>query len=207
VPLRIGRLTVHLGDDRIRLSSFGRLAEAHLASVAGTADLEERGSELLRRRFPAELTATFVWDVCKWGNYPGIAGRVLKWNTPSDIARVMKSAVRHLPTGAVPGWAGAELRDALRCLNDLPGLGEPSFASKHLRILRPELCPVLDRLIAQSADYAADAEGYAQFARDCFHVASLLQEHKVPNPRARKGKQWYVADVESALFAAVQGWA
>jgi hypothetical protein len=49
-------------------------------------------------------------------------------------------------------------RAALAAVNQLCCLGRPSFASKHLRFLRPEHCPVLDSVLATTLGYRSSPE-------------------------------------------------
>jgi hypothetical protein len=85
------------------------------------------------------------------------------------------------------------------------GIGAPSFASKHLRFLRPDVCPILDSVIAGNLTYASTSAGYAQYAADCLEIARVLENNGVPNPVLRSDR-WRAADVDMALYAALQGW-
>jgi hypothetical protein len=95
---------------------------------------------------------------------------------------------------------------ALAALNQLHGLGRPSFASKHLRLIWPRWCPVLDRFIRYGLDYTYDPVGYRQFADDCAQLARSLTAAGVANPIPRNDDSWFVADVEAAIYTHLRGW-
>jgi hypothetical protein len=183
----------------VPLDDFARLGEAHRRSFPDTLQVEARGRHLIEQDFPEADTRAFVSAVCKWGKHPGISGRVLKHNNISAIRSALREALAHLENG------GAGLASALGRVNTLKHLGTPSFASKHLRFLRPDLCPVFDSLLREALPYPFDPEGYAVFARDCSALAAALVQRAVRNPYAREAGQWFVADVEAALYAQVKG--
>jgi len=88
-------------------------------------------------------------------------------------------------------------------MNVLNGLGSPSFASKHLRFLRPEVAPVFDSVLHKALPYSPDPTGYAEFGRDCTLLAEALTARGIPNAFQRKDARWFAADVEAALYAHV----
>ena len=175
-------------------SDFTKLVKHHLDNVPDTRELEHEASRLCATGFAEEQLASFIRKVCKWGNYPGIAGRVLKHNDLSTIRGRFISAINALNSD-IP-----DVQGALREINQIWGLGRPSFASKHLRFLRPDVCPVLDRTISKHLQYPLDEYGYKQFSDDCLRIAETLQQHGVSNPMGRESGKWFAADVEMALF-------
>jgi hypothetical protein len=94
---------------------------------------------------------------------------------------------------------------ALHEINRIKHLGRSSFASKHLRFLRPDVCPILDSIISGMLNYEFNARGYGQLSKDCLRVAKVLQAVGIPNPMHRDQGSWYAADVEMALFAYLKG--
>ena len=193
MPLTIRDRRAYFGIE-VPLDQFERLGRAHLKAYPRTPSVEEQGRLLLERGFREADAKAFVRAVCDWGGYSGISGRVLNRNSPSAICSSLKKAVQRLE--AEPPDCAAALSD----VNALKGLGTPSFASKHLRFIRPTLCPVFDSLLQEALPYSFDAQGYAAFAQDCRGLASALENANVPNPRRRA---WLVADVEAALYAYV----
>ena len=151
---------------------------------------------MARQDFPADDTAAFVKAVCKWGGYPGIGGRVLKDNAITTICSTLREALSSLAIG--PSTA-----KALTQMNVLRGLGTPSFASKHLRFLRPDICPVLDSILCDALPYSFDPDGYSDFCDDCASLTKALASSGIPNPN-RKAGIWFAADVEAALYQRVE---
>ncbi len=143
-----------------------------------------------------EALAEFIRGVCQWGKRPKTAERVLRGNPWPELQRRFERAIDAL-AGDAPN-----LQFALRQLVKIRYLGV-SFASKHLRLLRPDLCPVLDSLLSQKLGYPLKARGYRRFARDCRRVAQALERHRVKNPVPRPDGTWFAADVEMALYVYV----
>lgn len=171
-----------------------------LKQYSDTVDLEIQGSSLVEKNFPASETAAFIRAVCSWGGYAGVAGRILKQNPIATIATRFRAAVAALDASSPsPSSALAEV-------NKLRGLGTPSFASKHLRFLRPKLCPVFDSILRDRLPYPFDGDGYSDFAADCAGLAAILTANKTVNPHPRRESSWFSADVEAALFASVNDW-
>ena len=160
----------------IPLDRFSDLAAAHLTRVKHTADIEALGELLIKRRFPKTDAAEFVRRVCAWGGYAGVSGRVLKHNEPAEIRRSLSEAQGQLTTSP------PNIASALQAVNRLRGLCQLSFASKHLRFLCPDLCPVFDSFLQSALPYSLDAEGYAGFAGDCGRLAAELTRLGVRNP-------------------------
>ena len=165
-----------------------------------TVELEIQGCVLVEDDFPTAETAAFVRAVCSWGGYAGVAARILKQNPSVAIAERFRTAIASLDASSPsPGSALAEL-------NKLRGLGTPSFASKHLRFLRPKLCPVFDSILRDRLPYQFDVDGYSDFSADCAELAVSLTTKKTPNCHPERMSHWFSADVEAALFAHVNGW-
>ena len=178
---------------RLSLDSFPQLLQAHRDENPTTPEIEQLGQELAQRNFPEDMTTDFVRRVCEWGDYPGIWGRVLKNNLIETICQALRDALLSLATGPSPA-------KALTQVNALSGLGSPSFASKHLRFLRPDICPVLDSILHDLLPYSFDPDGYSEFCKDCRLLAKALAERRVANPIARQHGVWFAADVEGALY-------
>jgi len=159
--------------------------------------LEAQAQRLLALDFSEGQLADFIRAVCRWGGRPKTAEWVLGGNPWPELQRRFERAIDAL-MGDTPN-----LQFALRQLTKIRYLGA-SFASKHLRLLRPDLCPVLDGLLSEHLDYPLNARGYRRFARDCRRVAEALEQHKVSNPVPRPSGVWFVADVEMALYVQVK---
>lgn len=178
---------------QVPLSSFPAYLQAFLNKYKNTPGIETLGANLAVQNFPQPGTEDFVKKVCgEWGGYPGIGGRVLKRNSISDICQAFRDATSILSTTK-------SVADALIRVNKLRDLGTPSFASKHLRFLRPDLCGVYDSMLDEVLPYSFDAAGYSDFCDDLASVARDLVANGISNP-TRQGGAWFVADVEAALY-------
>jgi hypothetical protein len=175
---------------------FGDLVSRHLANVAQTEKLEADGRKLLTNGFEPQSLELFIRDVCKWGGYAGIAGRVLRRNDAAFIGE------RFYAAGEVLRLRNkAFLRDALAAINGVNQLGTPSFASNHLRFLAPMDCAILDSEIKARLGYDFNGFGYEKYSDDCRIVANALMESNIRNPLDRESEAWFVADVDMALTA------
>ena len=182
---------------------FPSLLEAFLQQNPSTPDLEQSGQHLKNANFGDEIELEqFIAEVCKWGGYSGIAARVIRHNGTGAIADAFRDAMDALATPT------PDIEAALTHAIDLQHLGV-SFASKHLRFLCPQCCPVLDSIISQrivsdpknGRRYPLTVPGYGEFARDCASIAAELTSDRSPHPPKLKRDVWYAADVEASLYA------
>ncbi len=194
MPLRATDTTIKVADNDVSPSVFTRLVEHYLVHVPLTREIEQEGLSIIQGCFPGDNLQHFIQRVCKWGGHPGIAVRILKRNRIEDIQEHFTHAMDAL-NKEIP-----DIVTALRTINRISGLGKPSFASKHLRFLRPDVCPVLDNLLSEALTYSLDTAGYKQFASDCLQVANTLQRYTILNPMRRTDKMWFAADVEMAIY-------
>ena len=181
----------------IPLSSFAGLLAAHQAKYTTTHEVEKQGAALALGDFTNANVREFVRAVCDWGGYSGIGGRILKRNDIGSIASALRSASLSLDA-VKPDYI-----NAMAALNSLNSLGTPSFASKHLRFLRPDICPVFDSLLQEVLPYSFDASGFAQFSEDCVRLANNLSGTGANTLSHRPTGKWFAADVEAAIFAYV----
>jgi hypothetical protein len=192
VPLTVLNGTAYFALP-ILLKDFPQLLRDHLNENPTTPQIESLGEQLIQLDFPPDKTTEFVKLVCgEWGGYPGIWGRVLKNNAITTICETLRTAVSFLAVGNISA--------ALTKVNELDGLGEVSFASKHLKFLRPDICVVFDSILHDALPYTHDPRGYAGFCDDCASLARVLTANQIPNPRARKGAIWFASDVEAAVY-------
>ena len=180
-------------NTEIAFLEFCDLVTDHLRCNPDTASIEKEALQLVLIDFTEQQLESFVRHVCKWGGYAGIAGRILNQNSIATIRKQFRNANGKL--------AIRDIQGALTDLNCVRGLGSPSFASKHLRFLRPEICPVMDSIISQRLNYSFTTQGYELFAGDCAKIGMFLEDNRVTNPMKRVDNKWYAADVEMALFA------
>ncbi len=175
-------------------SNFPRLVQRHLDNEPRTRGIEEQAKVLVAANFPEDELKAFIRQVCEWGNRQGIPSRVFNQNDPSEIRERFINAINAL------GSDEPNIQAAFCEITQIRQLG-PSFGSKHLRFLRPEVCPALDdKFISRQLGYALNASGYKRFSDDCLEIAEILQQRGISNPFRENGK-WLAADVEMALYA------
>lgn len=195
MPFEITEESVRIRESVVPFDDFGNLVERHLRRYRGTLTLERQATELMAANIPAEGLEQFIREVCRWGGYAGIGARVINDNRLNSIRGHFLAAVGCL-AAAIP-----RSDEALIEINLITGLGTPSFASKHLRFLRPDICPILDGINRRSLQYAFNPQGYRQLSEDCLCIAARLLDRQIVNPMNREDGRWFAADVEMATFA------
>ena len=149
---------------------------------------ERDGVELVQSNFSPELTDRFVREVCKWGGYAGVAGKVLRANRIEDVVSTMRVSYAATQEG--------DLERAISAITSLRGLAV-SFGSKHLKFLDPNNHVVLDRIIRERLGDPRTIGGYCEFNADC---ASLRDAVNGEGYRRSDGRPFRIADVEMAVF-------
>ncbi len=197
MPIQVDMNSITLGNETVPLANFGGLIERHLYHYPNTPNLESEGFRLKSSNFAEQELEAFIRHVCAWGGYAGIGGRIINQNSIVKISECFRLAMTKLEVD-IPDISGA-----LQEINSIRGLGTPSFASKHLRFLRPDICPILDSIISKSLDYPFDKYGYQELSNDCAKIAALLQSNQIANPRHRDNNEWYISDVEMAIFSSL----
>jgi hypothetical protein len=197
----------------------------HLQKVRGTRVVEASGRALMRSvaRLNAAAWLAFSRRVCRWGGKTGnrVYGQIRK-NSGPVIESGFSAALVNLRRGP------RNLLAAKHALKGIRGLGSFSYASKHLRMLAPEISPVLDEivdnsLVANSARYAGTPIegrflGYADFCQAKalqlksakVKLGDLLKKAELGSLRtATSAKEcaWTAGDVDMACFALIRGWA
>jgi hypothetical protein len=175
---------------------FTELVRRHPRSIDQTRSLERQGRRLLGGFVDEELIV-FVRRVSEWGGYPKTSQRVFECNDLSEVRRRFENAIHALTVD------DPHITFALRELRRIRGLGI-SFSSKHLRLLRPDVCPVLDSILSERLGYPLNVSGYKRFSDACRSVGKLLKERGIDNPMSRRDHEWYAADVEMAVYVFVR---
>lgn len=194
--LQINDQAITAAGKPVQAGAFTGLLERH-PQIEKTLSLEIEARQLLTSEFSREQLSGFIQRVCAWGGFPKTAERVLKQNTWPDLQRQFGSAAAALSLDP------PDVQKALRAVRRVRHLGV-SFASKHLRLIRPDVCPVLDSTLSDKLGYPLDSRGYQRFSDDCQKAAALLQQLGVRNPLDRDGGKWFAADVEMALFVYIK---
>lgn len=174
----------------IELDEFPFLLQQHRQSDPDTRAIEAAAARLVTEDFPDIGVSAFVRAVCKWGNYAGVAGRVLRQNSIREIASALRDAQRLA--------AKDHIAEALGRIVDLKALGV-SFGSKHLKFLDPHRAVVLDSVISNHLGYALTVDGYMEFLVDCSDIRDRVLAASVPFPFPQEGT-WRVSDIEMAIY-------
>jgi hypothetical protein len=186
---------IRLGNISIPKKDFPSLVERHLRQVPRTREIEAEAMHLISSHFSEQLLVTFIKSVCSWGGYPGIGGRVLRQN---DLFLVRQ---KFIETWKILSSTRPDAGEAMNRINEIKNLGSPSFSSKHLRFLYPQLCPVLDSIIREGIGiYHNNSTDYTKWSGDCLEIARNLKQNGILNPMNREAGKWFAADIEMAIF-------
>lgn len=195
--LQISKQSITVKGQPFEPALVPELIQRHPRGIESALQLEAQAQPIRRGRFLRQELRDFIRAVCAWGGYSKTAARVLGENPFPKVRRHFERAALAL------GQREPNIRWALRELSELRFLGV-SFASKHLRFLRPEICPVLDSVLSEQLGYPLDGRGYQLFAEDCLQIAEILRKRRVPNPFRRAGGVWFAAEVEMALYVFIK---
>ncbi len=200
MPVSITADSVLFGSKSIRARQFTGLVEAHLARVPGTKDLEAETVRLHSGHFDSPALSHFIRGVYRWGGHPQYAPGVFEHNDKVELQARFRDAAAMLEGET------CDVGAALAELNGIHGLGQPSYASRHLRFLCPRLCPVLDSKVKAVVGYEQSIDGYRRWAADSMTIARFLENHSIKNPMDRAQGAWFAGDVDMAVFAELNGW-
>jgi hypothetical protein len=139
MPVLVADQSVKIIRLSVPLDCFPALLAAHpeaqpQGGAPTTDQLEQHAVRYVAGRYQPDETADFVKAVCWWGNYAGVAGKVLRRNTSTTIADALRRGRDHVVAGRPA--------QAIASVIALEGLGV-SFGSKHLRFLAPAHAVVL----------------------------------------------------------------
>lgn len=186
-----------IADQTLSFADLPAWIHRHPQGIERALALEDQARRVVAADFPRRALKRWIGQVCSWGGYPRTAERLFQANTFREIQRRFQQAWdlldRERPL----------LQPAARELTHLRHLGL-SFASKHLRLLRPAFCPILDSLLSEALGYPATSKGYRHFAQACHKAADRLEVLGVENPVGRPTGAWYAADVEMGLYVYVK---
>jgi hypothetical protein len=178
-------------DFTVQLDELSRLLKIFNQREPNTRTIELQAERLVKDEFQsAGDLREFIKAVCKWRGYEGIADRVLKNNTESELSSSFRSAHFH-----------AIAHDDLAAIKSLLGLNgiAVSFASKHLKFLVPENAVVLDSIISKRLGYELTTEGYHVLLTDCRRILEKAVSAGLDYPGwGHNG--WRVSDIEMAIF-------
>jgi hypothetical protein len=196
----------------------------HLKEARGTREVEAQGRYLMNSNVAlcAADLLKFSWGVCKWGGKTGarVFGRIRR-NSEQTIVEGFTAAIAELR------HSNPDLLAAKQALGAIKGLGAFSYSSKHLRMLSPEISPVLDGVVdtflARNDTRCANSTierrflGYADFCRakadQLARAGVMLGDFLVPADLCKTKTtsdpskcRWTAADIDMACFAWLKGW-
>jgi hypothetical protein len=183
---------------QIPLRCYPCFHACHLANAQNTVAVEALGAAVITSGPGArgQLLPQFIQQVCHWGGRrgPSIAVRVLEPanNLPAERLARFNSAINALAAG--------NILTAINEIVSLYGFGI-SFGSKQLRMLRPDLCGVLDGLVREECGYANTPQSYVQYCLDCLGQATALNAAGI---FTSGGQPWNAGAVDMAVFAWIQ---
>ena len=210
--------SVCLGNSHvINMKRFTKLYEGFVGKGTGkdTAKIEEEGTSLLLKDNLSDekrikSTNEFARRVFRWG---GPTGNIVHWmvyhkrgnkNEAEDKVKEVVTNLAELLRDAKLKSAFDEefsnaLNEALKEVTSIYGL-DISYGSKILRMLLPEKAGAYDCILQEKFPLYLKS-GYAKFCGDCKEVAVALEKRDIKNKSIhRKNEEWFVADVEAAIF-------
>ena len=190
------------GRRKIPLRDFpSRFCQAVMEFNEGATDakvrtfaLEKEGARLARKGFADKKAASdFIHRVLTWGGAPGdfIRGRIEHFGTMPKIVASVAEALTLIKDDNFSGAMKVVVFPKPRGL-------DISFASKILRMLKPEIVGAFDGALLRHLPYTYSTAGWAQFCFDCKATADELEYRGIINPERKSGR-WFAADVEAVL--------
>lgn len=152
---------------------------------------EKLGQKLINSDFNIDLSLQFVRAVCLWGSDPRRGAKIIKRNSPEQIASALRRA--HLLTGQ------DKIVESLHEIVGLKGLSV-SFGSKHLKFLDLGRHVVLDSILSERLGYTRDEAGvgYMNWRAACQNFLKIISYENIAYPGT--GNSWRISDVEMAIF-------
>lgn len=192
----------------------------HLRRVRNTRTVEHSGRALMElQAFTIPMVRNFTEAVCIWGGKTGyrVLGRIRREHD-HIVLRSFQAARAAMLNKNIP--------QAMSSIQNIKGLGQFSYSSKHLRMLAPNQCAVFDNLVENfvhphmpHADRRTMFLEYCAFCRDkaieltsarvkLGDYASPCNGSDVEVEIDTTGSQsiWTAADVDMAIFAWIQRW-
>jgi len=175
------------------ISLIPNFVSLHLSVVPNTYHIEQQAKELIQQNFYHDRLLYFTKEIHAWGG------------TYRNLNKVLDSIK---PQYFIDSWAALcqtppQIGLALTSVMRVNGLGI-SYASKHLRFLKPDICPILDEIIHKQLKYSSSPNGYLKYSRDTKEICQMLENNKIVNPMNRDNQAWYCADVDMGIFAYIQ---
>jgi len=185
-----GNLLVTMHDLEMASSVFDftnlRFTENALSSALSYLDNDEKTQsvESLGRNLDfteGSQALKFSEAVCDWGRGHRVWGNLIrKHHSPERLGRLISSWLLSVTPQTSP-------IDAIAIGAEIKGLGV-SFASKHLRLYKPERFATLDDVLSKGLGYALNPQGFNLFISD---LHKLKVKHQLKHR---------IADLETGIF-------
>lgn len=186
-------ITVHdVDNSEVLIYEFGRFrfsASAYESALHWmfhedkiTDEVERLGQQVLSGGF--DTAYEFSRRVCEWGRGARVWGNLNRFYTQAALSQELRlwfSSLDSAQDDAIAVERGIAIK----------GLGV-SFASKHLRFLRPDSYAVLDEVLSLGLGFALNSAGYALFMQE---LRRFKHTNKIPHS---------IAQVEAAIFGLVR---
>lgn len=156
-------------------------------------DKDTKKTESFGQQFknkPKENVLKFSEEVCSWGRGQRVWANLKRLNKDSlenKLLNWLNMAIN------INDYNPSEIKKVIKAGDDIPGLGV-SFASKHLRMINPNVFPVLDDVLAKGLGFALNENGYVLFIKN---INTFKKQYNIPE---------YIraADIEMVLFLMVR---
>lgn len=188
---------IDLDKNELEFHEFSTLSftkeafKANLITVLNdqnTKAIESLGSKF--KKSPTEKVLSFSEEVCVWGRGQRVWANLKRLNKDSLEGKLLNwlNAAKE-----INDFNYSRIKNVIRVGDDIPGLGV-SFASKHLRMINPNIFPVLDDVLAQGLGFGLNENGYVLFIKN---INSFKEEYSLD-------KNMRIADIEMVLFLLVR---
>ncbi len=196
---------IHAAGTQIEFRELPELYDTFLRGNGSTLTLENRGREISVNACSPSEAMDFVLAVCTWGGITGtnrVWPRIRNHNPPEHVARQLLAACHRLKEGE-SGRVKALLE--LQQISGLGKSGAVSYASKHLRMLSPDLCVTLDSNLSKALDVPENYAGFDALSGECVSMAQQANMAASAGPRPA-GRVWRAADIEACVFTRLFPW-
>ena len=209
----------------IPLSDFPTLRSCHQKHCPSTIELESFGAMILPHLADGSATASqlidFIDAVLDWGGISRVKGGVKRgWNS-RNLQLAGKAAkglaeLEVLPNCSSESFTADEARAALaattlavKMFNSEFGFKGLQMASgtKIVRMLAPRFAPVYDSMVRASFgvhDGDQTFEDFSAYSLSSWALSKHLLHSGVGNPSRGNSPEWFAADIDAAIFAALR---
>lgn len=141
-----------------------------------------------------EIMRDYLIAVCNYGGEMHRSSDILRANPIDRITNTFREMLTMMNNPI------ADIREAMRLINQLHYLEWPTYSSMCLRFMHPSIFPAFDkRYISTRIGYTYSRNGYSQYQAHLLSITQMLDNQAEKNPLRNSLANWYVADVDLAL--------